>query len=94
MERLRKRKGGRSSSASVLAAGAAKRTRLAELTSVGSASSILDQKEQRVDEEHLGVEVQEQQMGQKDSTVLQRLSSDPVSSRAPSQSEVLMVELA
>jgi len=93
MERLRKRKGGKSSAASVLAAGAAKRTRLTGVGR-GSASSIPLQKEPRVDYEHLGVEVQEQHLGQIDSTVLQRLSSDPVSSRAPSQSEVLMVELA
>jgi hypothetical protein len=95
MERLRKRKDATSSPASVLAAGGAKRTRLANLAS----ASNIDQ-EQRVDEEEhhqMGSITKNepviQQLGQIDSTVQQRLSSDPVISSAPSQSEVLMVAL-
>jgi hypothetical protein len=94
MERLRKRKDATSSPASVLAAGGAKRTRLAKLAS----ASNIDQ-EQRVDEEHQVGSITKnepviQQLGQIDSTVQQRLSSDPIISSAPSQSEVLMVALA
>ena len=68
------------------------------LDAVCSPISILDQ-EQRVDEEHQMRSITKnepviQQLGQIDSSVQQRLSSDPVISRAPSQSEVLMVALA
>jgi hypothetical protein len=95
MERLRKRKDATSSPASVLAAGGAKRTRLAKLAS----ASNIDQEQRVDDEEHHQMgsitknEPVIQQLGQIDSTVQQRLSSDPVISSAPSQSEVLMVGL-